>query len=388
MSQQSVLFDSFNHAVPRYGETAIEGIDVLGTKKHATLQSPAYPIKREKTSENTVAFGQEITFKLPNSGYLHHIAIKWQLAQTSSENYSDYPGLSIIDEVEFRSDNETIHQYKYPPVAVYYLNQFDNEEAIDKILLAAGGTNVGTAGNFYCMSPIPTFFDPILDKEASPLNLAKFKKVPEIKLTMRTLANSVKPTSTGGSILSAVIVLYLSETSPSQKLIHLNKLNDFHKGVDFYTNEKNSVATATSTNIDITSCKGLTKKFMVYTRTVSDVDTNKQYYSLNEIDEIKTVLDGHEEWVGKTKEELEFDVLMYTHGRGFNSTIGYPYYVPFGYAFSKGYHGLNTAGLHSSKIGKSEIQVKHSIGANEYIDVLGVRSAIFKYDNGQLIRLL
>lgn len=388
MSQQSVQLDSFLHTAQRFGSTAERGVDVLGTKKHQTLVAAAYPIKREISSDGSVGFAKEITFKLPSAGYMHYLEVKSLLDQTTTENYSDYPGAVICDEVEFKADNETLHQYKYPPVFQYYLSRLKSEEAIDKVLLSTGGTNVGTAADIYVSTPIPGFWDPILVPGARPLNLSKFKKAPELKITTRTLANSVKPTSTGGAISSMWIVVWMSESSSSLKNLHLAKANDFHHSIDFYTNELNSVATATATNIDISGGKGNIKKLFVNSRTVTDVDTNKQYYSNNEIDYIKTSLDGHEEWVFKVKEEGESDFIKYNHGYGYNSTLGYPYIVPYGYFGTPMYGVSHTGGVHSAKVHKHEIIVYQSNGANEYIDILGIRSAIYKYDNGNMIRLL
>lgn len=388
MSQQGVMIDSFRHSAPRYAQTAKGHIDPLETDIHMSLSSVAYPIKREITSDNTPAFGGEVTFKFPSSGYVHSVAIRVVLAQTTTENYSDYPGAVIVDTVELRADNEQLHQYKYDTVFPYYVSKLKDEDARDKLLLTCGGTNTGTSADITVMIPIPTFFDHICVPNARPLNLAKFDKQPDLKLTMRSLANSVKPTSTGGSITSMTMVLYMSDAHPEVKGRHLRKLNDFHHTVDFYTNSLNSVATSTATYIDVSGCKGLIKKFMTFTRTVTDVDTSKQYYSFNEIDEIKTRLDGHEEYVFKTKEEGELDFINYNHGEGFNSTVGYYYWIPYHYAYSGGYGIMNTGGVHSAKVNKHELKITHSIGANEYIDVLGIRSVVYKYDSGTMIKLL
>ena len=387
MSQSSILLDSFQHSRSRFGKTASGAVNVLHPKRHITLQHSAFPIKRQITSTSTVAFDSEILFKLPASGFVHGMALRSVLADTTTADYSDYPGAVITDEVEFRSDNEILHQYKYPPVFNYYLSKLKSEEARDKVLLATGGVNTGLSGPITVMTPIPTFFDPVLNKGARPLNLSRFKKAPELIIKTRTLANSVKPTSTGGAISSMVLVLYISDTSINHKRA-INSVEAWHNAPDFATNEKNVVVTATQTFIDVSGFNGLNTRFLLTNRLVSEVDTNKQYYVQGEIGELKTRLDGHEEYVFRTKEEGELDFIYYGHGKGFNSTIGYPYIVPWGYAHTPDYLYSNTGGLHSSRVNKSEVGVTHALGANSYIDVLAVKQAIFKYKDGGMVRLL
>lgn len=387
MSQQSVHFDSFLHSNKRFGQTAKSSYDPLFPKSHISIVAPIYPIKRELSSRDTVAFGNEVTFKLPSSGFVHNLSLKTLLAQTTTENYSDYPGLSIIDEVHFVSENETLHQYKYNPTIQYFMSMMNNEECVDKLLLAAGGTNVGTAADVYVLSPIPTFFDGLLVKGASPLNLSKFKKAPELRIKLRTLANSVKPTSTGGSITSMKLVLYMTETTSTLKNLHNSKIS-YHNSIDFSTNVLNNATTATALDIDVTGIKGNVKRLFLTQRSVANVGTNKQYFVNTEIGSIKTVLDGHEEFVFQQKEEAEYDYLIYNQGKGFNSTLGYPYVIPYSYFPVKDYQQHHIGGIHSAKLGKHEIKVTQSTGANQYIDVLGIRSAIYKYTNGGMVRLI
>jgi len=376
------------HTSNRFGSTGSHSVDVLGTVKHATLIAAAYPIKREISPIGAVAFGDEIVFRLPSAGYCHGIALQAVLHDTATEDYSDYPGMAITDMVDFDADNESLHQYPFAPVIQYYLSKLKSEEARDKVLAAAGGVNVGQSGPTTVTCPIPTFFDHIMVKGARPLNLSKFKKAPEVKLTMRTLANSVKASSTGGAIDSMKLIIWMSESSSVLKNLHMSNDNDFHKSIDFYVNDLTSVANTTATDIDISGCKGNIKKLFITSRTVGDVDTNKQYFSNNEIDVLKTSLDGHEEFVFKYKEEGELDYIMYNDGHGYSSTLGYPYIIPYGFFATPNYQTSHVGGVHSAKIGKHEIIVTHSVGAPEYIDVVGIRSAIFKYDSGNMIKLL
>jgi hypothetical protein len=391
MSIQSIQLDSFQHAKPRFSDTAHTHIDVLGTKRHISLQAPAYNIKREISVDNTAGFNTEMRFRLPSSGYLHHMELKCQLNITATKGYCNYIGGALVDEVEFKSDNEDIHKYKYPPVFQYYLNQLKTEDAIDRTLTSIGGLETGRSPNtadIYVQTPIPFYGDSICVPGTAPMNLSKFKKAPELIIRTRTLANCIVATSTGGAIDNAWLVCYMSETSSSQKQAHQEKVNDFQKSIDFYTNEMNTVATATGTFIDISGAKGQLKKLMVFNRLASTVDDNSAYFTNVAIDELKTRVDGSEDYVFKQAIEGQRDFIIHNFGKGYSSTLGYPYIVNYGYAESEFYGVSNVGGIHSGRLHKNEIKVTHSLGANGYIDVLAIRSAHFKYINGQLVRLL
>jgi len=387
MSSQSVQLDSFLHTSKRFGATAKQGVDVLGTKKHVTLVAPAFPIKRQITSDGNVAFASDSVFKLPSSGYCEGLEVKSFLTQTTTQPYANYIGAVLPYEINLMADQETLHEYKYPPVFIYWLSKLKGEEARDKQLLAVGGTALGTAGTSYVMTPIPTFFDQIVAPGATPLNLSKFKKSPHLIYKCRTLAASVISGSTGGAITSQWLICYLSESSPALKNLHKARVSDFHKSINFYTNELNAVETATATSIDISACKGNIKRLMVMARLTSELDA-EAYYVLHEVDSIRTRVDGAEDWVFQQAEEGEADFLRYNHGEGFNSTLGYPYIIPYGHSNTKQYATNHVGGMHSAKINKHEIEIVHSGGAQKKIDILAIQSAIFKYDDGNMIRLL
>ena len=387
MSSQSVNFDSFMHVQKRFAQTAKGLLDPLAPKKHFSLVAPAYPIKRELSAQDTVAFASEFRFKFPATGYLHGVGLKSALAAiTGGGDYAAYPGLVIVSKVELRSDNETLHQYDYLPVIKYWLTKMKNEEAIDKILLMSGGVASATPGTV--ITPIPTFFDTLMIKNAAPLNLARFNKPPELVITTRTLANSATGVTTGGAISTMKLICYMSETSSALKLLHKNDLGNFHKSIDFYTNIKNNATSGTTKEIDISGMKGNVKKVLLSQVSVTNYDTNKVYFTHTEIDSIKTRFDGHEEWVFRHKEEAELDYMYLNYGNGFHSTLGYPYIIPYGFLYTlEDYAKHHIGGVHSAKVHKNELVLEQSVGANQYIDVCGLVNVFYKYVDGNMVKL-
>lgn len=389
MSHQSILIDSFAHSAKRFSQTAKQGIDVLGTVRHKTLIAPAFPIKRQQSAEGTVGFSKEILMKFPTSGYVQHVAVKFSFAAKTTNDYTDYIAMSCIDEIEFRSGNLVLQQFKYAPAMEYYFSKLKDEETIDKLLLAAGGTTQGSAGTYIAI--IPLFFDSILSPGARPLNLSKFKKTPELIVKTRTLAKCLRGGSTDATsaIETADILLWMVDTTSTLKNMHKAAKNDFHHGIDFSTQINNIVATATDTYVDISGIKGNTQKLHVTARLVSDeTGTNNKYFlGAAEIGEIITYLDGSEQHVFKHKEEAEIDYIFYNNGKGASSTLGYGNHIPYSYT-GEIENNVHVGGLHDRQVSKNQIRITHALGANAYVHVTGIRSAIFKYEDGGMEKLL
>lgn len=381
----SIHIDSFEHTKPRYANTAKVAVDPLAPTRHDTLVAPIFPQKRELSNEGTVVLGNEVIYKFPTQGYVHNVSIKNNWAQTTTASMSLYRGASSIKEVELNADGETLQKFHFKPAFEYYMSKFE-EEAVDKILLAVGSNFDTTTATSTTITPIPLFFDPFLVPGVEPLNLGKFKTQPELRITYETATNCTLPTGTGASITASKLVLYMSETAPVLKNMH-NKDDYYHKSIDFYTNVNNNISNTTETSVDISGFKGQQKRLYLKLGTQANKVTNKVYFGANqEIDYLKTDWDGHQEDVFKHKEEAELDYIFYNHGKGASTALGYGQIIPLSYHLEKKYGTNNVGGVHSSKINKNQLVVYHSIGATCVLDVLGVISALFMYDNGTMVK--
>jgi len=388
MSHSGIYHDSFDHTIKRYGRSAGAPFDPLASRLHVTHDVSIFPKKLELSNEGTLAPDTEVTYKLPTSGYLHHIALKQVLTATATANYSDYPAFNYIKKVKLEVDGNTLQDYHYEQVIMYYLMKLNDEEARDKVLTMAGGSGTTTTSATTVVAPIPLFFDPIVAPGVGPLNLAKFQKPPELKITYRATSETLENTATGGGLTSSRMLLYMTDTTQSRKRKH-NEKDYFYKSVDFVTNNRNTVATATETDIDISGFAGMVQRVIVQCRAVATaVGTNNDAYTLSEIDTLKVDLDGHVEHVFRTAQEGEQDFINYNHGKGFSSTLGYPYIIPHVNFAERDYATAHIGGIHSSKVNKHLLKVQHSVGADAYVDVLGLRNAMFVYKNGTMERLL
>jgi len=389
MSQSGIYFDSFAHAVPRYGESAANAHDPLAFRRHETHVAPIYPKKLELSNEGTAALDTEVIYKMPTSGYLSYVAIKNVYSQTTTADYSNYTGMAAIKKVKLEVDGNTLMDYSYNTAIIYYLSKLRDEEARDQVLAAAGGAGPTTTTAAHpTIVPIPLFFDPIMCPGVGPLNLAKFQKAPELKITYRAGTQIRDTGATGMGIDSSRMVLYMSETTPAQKRIH-NQSDYWFKSIDLYTNEDNVIPTATATDVDVSGMAGSVKKVMVTMRTAANITANNRF-TLANIDVLKTDMDGHIEHQFRTAEEGELDYVIYTKGKSFSSTLGYPYWIPHSFFAEESYATNFVGGIHSAKINKHQINVTQTFAgaADGNFSVLGIRSAIYKYTNGTMERLL
>ena len=388
MSHTSFHLNSFAHAAPRYAKSAAgDPVDPLGEKAHATYVAAVYPLKREIRAKNTVALGEEVIYELPKSGYLSHIALKNGFGTTTTVDMSDYPAFAAIKEIRLYCDNDEIQHYRYKPVIDYYLTQLPNEESVDKVLAAAGGTACGTSSAaIMTMAPVPLFFDPIICPGVAPLNLAKFSKSMELRVTYEAAADIVLPTAGGADLASSVMVLYMHETVEALRAAHKTR-DTFYNALDFGTLPAKVVATATKTDVDVSGLKGQIKRYYIRSNLTTNLTTAHVFFANQEIGEIIDDLDGSEEYVFKHKEEGEFDYLMYNHGRGYSSTLGYPYLIPYTYTKEKASATHNVGGLHSGTVNNHNLYITHAVGANCTLDIVALRSAIFVFSEGSMQRI-
>jgi len=387
MSTSSIHIDSFRHTQERYAHTARQVVDPLRPPIHSTFIAPVYPLKRELGPDNTATLGTTTIFKTPVSGYIHSIALKVQFGTTTTADMSNYPLFAAIERIEIVIDSEIIMQYYYRPVVQYYLSKLNDEEAVDRVLDACGGTNCGTSSAaINTLAPIPTFFDPICCPGSAPLNLSMFTRQPEIRVTFRAAADVVKATGGGADIVSAVMVYYMSEASPSLKNAHMSDPRH-HKSIDFNTIVNTTLTTAISNSVDVSGIKGQIKRLFLILSLSATVAANT-YFVNTEIDSCKLDLDGNEEWMFRTKEEGQYDYMIYSNGRAYNSTIGYPYILPYSQHTQERYAVHNVSGIHSSRVNRHLLKVVHSAGADSSLDVLGIRSAIYVYRGGGMQRYL
>jgi hypothetical protein len=404
MSSLSSLIDSFNHADPRFGATSVARIDPIKPQPHLSLVAPLAPKKIEQSNIGSATLGLQVQYDLPKSGYVGSQIIKTYLAATTTDPYTSFAGEGIVSRKEYWADSNPLHLYDNDLILPFYMSQIPSFQA-QQLLMDQIGPFVTTDGALsaaqYVITLLPTFHDPLIIPNAEPLQLKRLHKQPHWKITYRTAANCVSKTdSTGAAITSSWLICYMFETTLSMKKDHIlnEKHQQFHHSIDFYSVPKKSIATATETAIDCSGAKGLIKKCFVGARLVTEVDTENQYYEFGEIDLIKTDIDGDQDDVFRHKEEGAVDTVIYNRNR---STWVYPhnaantsgfvaplYTVPLSYYVDQGEYKHNTGGLHSAMFNKFDLRVQHSLGANAYVSVLVIRSAIYQYSNGTIERLL
>lgn len=359
--------------------------DVLAPALHATVKQPLSVDKRYVTPLGSDAFGSFVEYELPY-GYISDCYIVATLGALTSGNYTTYPGLSLIDEVELRSGSNVLQQFRYSPVAHECLSRMP-DEMVNELKVVSGGTSFASGD---CVIPLPLFWsrfaNPGEDYQV-PLNTHLASTKLRLRIKYRSAADvSDAGATTGSPTISTRLYCITHDTVPSLRAQHLDSKDAYvYKANDFQTLPQSSaVATATSTTLDASSLNGSLASLAIFHKLVSDIDTAHDYFlDQGDMDEIKLRIDGRDYWLSEFNESIRFDKLLLSGHPGQTATYGDPVTIPFQTS-----HDPNdwSGSLEMDSINKLEIVLKHSGGANCYVDTVARVHAFFTVDHGSFMR--
>jgi len=383
--------DSFQHAKPRFQDSAIRQVDPLIKNAHLSYKSSVYPVIRYISSQTSATLGQTVIYQLPQSGYISELVIQNDFAQTTTADNIPYVGACCIDRIVIRCGSETIHDYSYVDALTYYLKQMESEETITQVMEAAGGAACDTtaAAITNLCAPVPWAFSAMMG--CDPLALHKLSDRVEVEVTYKSASDITLASGSGSAISNSQIICYMSNASDNLKREHFNEAMAI-KSFDIRTFKSTAISTATQTSLDISGFPGLIKWLSVRSSLSADIDSSTpiNYFNLQAIDTLVTSVDGDEETVFQDARQGEITSILFNQGKPQSSTLGYTYAVPLSlHTFeSKKGHVHNVGGLHSSKVNKFELKVTQSTGADCEVGVTAIIAALYQYKAGGLKRLL
>lgn len=357
--------------------------DILMPTPHAAPVTPVSVEKHYTTAISSEAYGQVVEYELPH-GYIGDVYLMANLGALTSGNWTTYPGLGLISDVEVRSGNNVLQKFSYEPVMHYNLSKMDSK-TVSEIQTLSGGTSHASG---WCLAPLPLFWSRMGNGNINmpPLNAHLTSTKLRLRLTFRTASDLADAGATVGTPTLSTRLYYLNYI-PSEPLRadHIqNKDVYIYKGCDYQTIPPVSVATATETTIDASQFYGSIADIFVFHKLVSDRDTAHDFYKdQGDMDEIKVRIDGRQYWVSEQGESIRFDKLLVSNYPGATATFGDPVIVPF--ALGDANH-VWEGGLESDAVNKLEVVLKHSGGANCYVDVSARVHAFWVVRNGSFER--
>lgn len=362
-------------------ETAINALDIIA--KHGLL---------DVTSAGTyAAFDKVLTFTYRiNGGERPIVRILSSMTETTSGigdtwvnvtsqagcNYNHYLALLSIQRVRLIHQSHTLYEIDYQEYMLEYLNRLPEEQR-KQILNAAGGYIIDSNtpqvsawipmpwdlynhGNSYCKKYMP--YSVALDGQ---LEL-------EIDLQDANTVTDDGATCTGD--LASVSILV--DCNWKSKHEELKMDYDFFIN-DVQTNVTNLVATATRTQLNLTSFEGTLKDICFALVLVSDYDANDKF-NLQEIDRIEVYINSSLYWE-QTNEKRSI-LQSFADNEYDNEKHGKIYRVPFQLekadSVIKWSGGLNL----DSKINTLNVYVTHSVGANCYLQIVSNTFAKYHFN--------
>jgi len=378
-----IVLKSQERGSQRFLDTEIKA-DHLSPIAHASVSGPVSLEKHYTTPIGSESFGSQVEYELPY-GYLKDLYVMVNLGALTSGSYCKYPGLSLIDQVELRSGSNVLQSFRYEPTMHYCLSRM-SDEYVEEVKSVAGST---AFSNGWTLCPLPLFFTKLGNGgiDPPPLNSHLSSTKLRLRLTFRQAADIADAGATVGSPTISTRLYYLNcnPTSELRAQHIMQKETYLYKGVDFQTLSSSTVANSTSSTIDASSFFGNIHDISVNHYLVSNRDTSHEYFQdEGKMQELKVRIDGRDYWLSEQGESLRFDKLLLSEFPGRTNTFGDPCIVPFSTSNDPQHF---SGGLEMDSVNKLEIVVKHSAGANCYVDVTSRQNCFWSVSGGSFIRM-
>lgn len=335
----------------------------------------------------TSSGGATATFQIPPTGFLGDCYLEFVMAATSGGNYAANFGLALPQQIRFTHGGQDIVNHEYSAVLQVIFSRL-NAEKVARFYNAAGGAASGTARTVYAPLVLPgsSWFH---KENTFPCPLPMFLTTESLQLDvdLRTVANVLASGGSGGSITSVKLVYYEYIVSDLEKKRIQAQADSWKLFVaDFSTISQTSVATATTTTIDLSGLKNSLKSIGLPMVSVANQDTNHNYVLNSNFNSCELRADGTSLYKTEYVNEGIMDEMISGKGKmGSDSVLGKAQEITFAkYLHMDQYSGS----LHSNVFKKLEIDITHTVGANAYIKPVAERNAYIVVKDGAFRRIL
>jgi hypothetical protein len=320
--------------------------------------------KRYASPVGSAAFGQVVQFNLP-AEIIGDIYLETDVAAPDSGNFTQYPGLCMVTDVEIRSGSNTLQQFRNIPATRALLYKMESGKR-DLVLKLAGGAAHNSGA---CVTPIPAAWcsaSAAFQHGMPPLDCRGTGGL-VVRLTLNSVANLLNAGASGASGVNSCRLYYhaihAADYEPQASL-------QPYLATDIATIPQGaSHADGASVSYNLKGLYGVLTELAVLHTLASDVDTAHDYFnSPEDLDALEVLIDGRSFWKSDDQLQLLMDALSLA-GVG-NMGSGVVSYVPFGIGWDAQHFagGLDTANLQSFTA-----SVTHNSGAAAYVDFVGFR---------------
>jgi hypothetical protein len=335
------------------------------------------------------AGGSTITFQLPANGQLiGDMYLQADLGATSTSTYTAFPALNLVTGVKISHGGNTLHEYNYPDYIQYVLATM-NTGLKARVQAAAGGAAAGSAVSVYC--PIGAFwtsYQHLHSDSPAPLPLNSSTVPLNIEITLNTVANLLTAAATGGSLV-AVNLIYYSYVIPSEENARIQafvKQTEYNQyGIDIQSVNRQTVATATPTDYDLSGLQGSIKQLVLVNRLTTDLTANNNYLNKG-LTAYSLSIDGTQiMFVSGGANEMIMDSLVFNQFKtGADVTMGTADIINFG---RERENSAWAGDLNSQIYKKLNLNVTHAAGAGTQFNVAGIMQRYYVFRNGLFERV-
>lgn len=364
-------------------------VDVLSVFQHGSIVAPMAVNKQYITCTGSENFGQWVEFDIPYC-YLAECYLEVTLSALSSGNWTTYPGISLIQEIELLSGSSRLEAFEYQPVFQAMFSRLTSQSQTE-ILNVSGGTSFASG---VCIVPLPLFFSAIAqgtigkNESPTPLNTNLVSSKLKLRLRYRAASDIADAGATVGSpTISSKLYLLTYETDTNLQAFHMANRDSWKYVTQTYQTlpQGAAVATNTSTSIDLSSFRGSLSELVFCDYLVSNVDTaHDLFLCQNDIDQLEIQIDGKRYYTSISNGSLRFDKMLFSEMRGNSTTLGDPVTVPFSIKYENSSY---TGGLSMDSVNKLVAVLRHQAGANAYIRVAALQNITIGIDGNKFVAL-
>lgn len=330
------------------------------------------------------AFSKWVEILLPNDTHLVDVSVEFILGALTTGNYGTYPAMSLISQVQLLDGSEVLHQYDYAEVIKYVLAiRSDNER---NTLLSNAGSTAFASGT--CKAPIPLFFTRWIAQQEQKMPYFAAHKLKN-RLKLRLLLRAASEVAAAGATVGTPTIdgnFYIWTADVQRGDSDPDANWNTYQSYDFEDNIGTVVPTATATNVICDGFGGNVAHLSISNVLATDLSTAHAYLVSKPCTALKLQVNSDTQYYqADAAVDADYDLVALGMSYGDDSTLGQPLIIPIGVDNDP---RVYSGSLNMRDVQQLRVNITHTQGANTQCQVLAIKNALYKIENGHLRRYL
>lgn len=376
MSKSTAVLKSFKTHRRNKLRQGGQGVDPFGQSVHEFLIYPIEEVKTEVASNSAPNINGSIVQRtvyidIPQDMTIDHVFVSCPFGQSTTEDYRDNLMVGAFEKVAIVNNSKEKLIIDEPEFATMWAFNKLDQTSYDELVSVMGGTFDSTTAGDTVYGWLPFCFDKWITPEVEAFRPDQLKK-PQLKLVFKGLTDLGKATISAGSITGTVTAVFYGHRLHNQS----GPIKSFKSFAYDLNVSKTTVPTATSTNIDIKSMGGMIKEISIFNQTVTSYASD--FHTSSGLDELADKINNESKTYFTDQPGGLIDTMVYNRSGPVSSVdhnkIMYSYN-------GEGYLTNDLGGIDSGEVQNHVLTVKHSVGSDTNVSVLGIVGAKYEYTN-------